>query len=250
MRANPVLDDKRLQVRTLNRTADPQRLCWLAMHQDYSEEYVWDEVTRSLPESEEAAGKACVSHLLKGHKGHYGPLEHPQVTVAVGYFPHSVMQQARTHRVGISFDVQSLRYTGRRFCAVANGSADVEDVFYLRPVGDYVDRNGAKYAYCEKERLRDLERCIDSATEYARKIKLGYSEEHARGSILFEFRQHFVASFNLRSALHFMDLRSKADAQDEIRAFCSLLWPELAWWAPEICSWYEEHRLGKARLSP
>ena len=47
-----------------------------------------------------------------------------------------------------------------------------------------------------------------------------------------------------------MDLRSKADAQDEIRAFCSLLWPELVWWAPEICAWYEQHRLGKARLSP
>jgi thymidylate synthase (FAD) len=33
-------------------------------------------------------------------------LEHPQITFAVGYYPHLVMQQARTHRVGVSFDVQ------------------------------------------------------------------------------------------------------------------------------------------------
>ena len=35
-------------------------------------------------------------------------LEHPQITFNVGYFPHSMMQQVRTHRVGVSFDVQCL----------------------------------------------------------------------------------------------------------------------------------------------
>lgn len=52
------------------------------------------------------------------------------------------MQQARTHRVGVSFDVQSFRYTGNQFIDVLEGKKDIEDVFYLRPVGYYTDRQG------------------------------------------------------------------------------------------------------------
>ena len=66
----------------------------------------------------------------------------------------------------------------------------------------------------------------------------------------FDFRQHFVVSFSLRALLHFMDLRAKRDAQDEIRALCDLMWPHLATWAPEIAQWYEGTRYGKARLAP
>jgi len=44
----------------------------------------------------------------------------PRSCSTVGLVPHSVMQQARTHRVGVSFDVQSMRYTGDGLSA-ANG---------------------------------------------------------------------------------------------------------------------------------
>ena len=55
------------------------------------------------------------------------------------------MQQARTHRVGVSFDVQSFRYTGKQFVEVIEGKKDIEDVFYLRPVDHYTNRQGKKY---------------------------------------------------------------------------------------------------------
>ena len=91
---------------------------------------------------EQRAGEICVKRLLSGERGHYGPMEHAQIVLNVGWFPHSVMQQARTHRVGVSFDVQSMRYTGERICRAADGALDLEDVFYLRPVGEYSDRQG------------------------------------------------------------------------------------------------------------
>ncbi len=75
------------------------------MHQDYAEGFVWSE--RDRWPDEEKCGEVIVRSLLAGNRGHYGPLEHPQIILNCGWFPHSTMQQIRTHRVGISFDVQS-----------------------------------------------------------------------------------------------------------------------------------------------
>lgn len=218
------------------------------MHQDYSEGFVYDEID-SWP-SEARAGELCVKRLLAGGRGHYGPLEHPQIVLNFGWFPHSVLQQARTHRVGVSVDCQSMRYTGTRIIEAARGERDLESVFYLRPLGEYADRKGKKYEYTLSQRNRDLGLCLDAAQRYEELIELGYAEEHARGILPFDYRQHFVMSFNLRSALHYLDLRAKLDAQEEIRAMCDLMWPHVKAWAPEIATWYEINRLHKARLSP
>lgn len=238
--------DPLFRVECLNATPDPQRTVWWAMHQDYSERFVFDED----PPSERQAGEICVKRLLAGERGHYGPLEHPQITFAVGFFPHSVMQQARTHRIGCSFDVQSLRYTGSRVCAAAKGDLSLEEVFYLRPVGSYSDRQGKRYAYTAQDRDEDLFLCRSAAERYRDLLAVGFAEEHARGLLAFDVRQHFVVSFSLRALLHFLDLRAKADAQLEIRQLCDLMLPHLREWAPEIAAWYETHRLGKARLAP
>jgi thymidylate synthase (FAD) len=76
------------------------------------------------------------------------------------------------------------------------------------------------------------------------------SEEHARGKLPFDYRQHFVVSFNLRSFLHFCDMRNKKNAQIEIQKLCELMWPHFKDWVPAIAEWYETNRLGKARLAP
>ena len=240
------MSDPYFRVTLLSRTEQPQTLIWQAMHQDYSEQYVAYED----PPCESEAGNIAVKRLLQGGRGHYGPLEHPSITFSVGWFPHSVMQQARTHRVGVSFDVQSMRYTGDRIARAADGDLDLEDVFYLRPVGDYSDRQGKKYAYTDELRQQDLELCRQAAVRYRDLLQAGFAEEHARGILPFDYRQHFVVSFSLRAFLHFMDLRAKADAQWEIRQLCELMWPHFQEWAPEIASWYRDHRWGKARLAP
>lgn len=239
--------DPRFRVEVLNATLQPQVTAWCAMHQDYSERFVFDE--KAPPEDE--AGRIIVKHLLAGDRGHYGPLEHAQIVLACGWFPHSVMQQARTHRVGVSFDVQSFRYTGQRICRAADGELPLEEVFYLRPAGDYTDRQGKRYTYTEDQRYVDLDELQALAWRYKHRVGLEhFSEEHARSLLPFDTRQHFVVSFTLRALLHFLDLRAKKDAQLEIIQLCDLIWPHLEVWAPEIASWYAASRLHKARLAP
>ena len=239
--------DPFFRVACLDRCAKPQTLVWQAMHQDYSENAVADE---PVPETEQLAGESVVKHLLKGEKGHYGPLEHPSITFNVIGFSHDLMQQARTHRVGISFDVQSGRYTSQRIVDVATGKRPLEGVFYLRPPGVYHDRFGKKYDYNEHDRGRDLQSCLDLATAFAAKVDLGMAEEHARGLIPYCIRQHFVVSFNARSLMHFMDLRAKADAQLEIRQLSAMLFSEFKDWVPQLAEYYETKRLGRALLAP
>jgi thymidylate synthase (FAD) len=75
-------------------------------------------------------------------------------------------------------------------------------------------------------------------------------EEHIRDYLAQAIRQNFVVSFNLRSVLHFMDLRAKMDAQLEIQALCEQLAPLVQKWSPNVWNYYEEKRLKKAKLSP
>ncbi len=160
------------------------------------------------------------------------------------------MQQIRTHRVGVSFDVQSFRYTGGRILDVVADRRDVEEVFYLRPVGDYSDRQGKKYTYTEELRQQDIAWCLEACKRYKTHIEQGFSEEHARGLIPFDVRQHWVMSANVRSLMHLLDLRWKADAQLEAQRLCEVIWPHFQAWVPAISTWYETNRLKKARLAP
>ena len=242
------MNDPYFRVDLIAATPNPQQCIYAAMHQDYSEGFV--AADRADWPDEQRAGEICVKRLLSGERGHYGPMEHAQIVLNVGWFPHSVMQQARTHRVGVSFDVQSMRYTGQRVTQVACHDIDIEKVFYLRPVGDYSDRQGKKYHYSIEQRAIDRALCRSAAERYRGLLAAGYAEEHARGLLPFDFRQHFVVSFNVRSLMHFLDLRAKADAQWEIQQLCELMWPHFQEWAPEIASWYRDHRWGKARLAP
>ena len=239
---------ERFRVDLIAATPNPQQCIYAAMHQDYSEGFV--AADRDNWPDEQRAGEICIKRLLAGERGHFGPLEHAQIVLNVGWFPHSVMQQARTHRVGVSFDVQSMRYTGERICRAADGELPLEEVFYLRPVGEYSDRQGKKYLYSQEERDLDLSHCQRSAERYRDLLRAGFAEEHARGILPFDYRQHFIVSFSLRAFLHFMDLRAKLDAQLEIRRLCDLMWPHLVDWAPQFAEWYEKSRLHRARLAP
>jgi len=239
--------DPHFRVAPLGRIEKPQTMAWQAMHQDYSEHAVADE---PVPETEQLAGEIVVKHLLAGERGHYGPLEHPSICFNVIGFPHDLMQQARTHRVGISFDVQSGRYTSQRVVDVARGHRSIEEVFYFRPLGSYTDRFGKHYDYTVEHRTTDLEVAARLADLYASRINAGFSEEQSRALIPYCVRQHFVVSFNARSLMHFLDLRAKADAQLEIRQLSDMLFSHFQGWMPQVAAYYEDKRLGKARLAP
>lgn len=177
-------------------------------------------------------------------------LEHPAITFSVAGYVHNVMVQARTHRVGVTFDVQSQRYTGKRVLKVASGELKPEDVFYSRPPGYYTNRKGKKYEWTQEDYEDELNWYVEGCKRYAVKYNRGMCEEHIRDGLAQGIRQNFVVSFNLRSVLHFLDLRAKMDAQIEIQALCEQFAPSLQEWSPDVWAYYEAKRLHKARLSP
>jgi thymidylate synthase (FAD) len=238
--------DKNLETVMLQCYPIPEQVIYQAAKNDYSEIPIHN---RTIPRPNEC-GKWIVDELLSNDKGHWGPLEHPHITFSVSGYVHSVVVQARTHRVGLSFDVQSQRYTGKRVLKVANGDLPVEDVFYVRPAGFYTNREGKKYNWTEEQRQRKLERILDDCVEYANDYNEDICEEHIRDYLPQCIRQNFVMTANLRSILHMIDLRAKMDAQLEIQALMCQIAPHLQRWAPNVWAYYEEKRLHRAKLSP
>ena len=239
--------DPYFRVELLSATPNPQTVIYAALHQDYSSEFVHDEQD-SFP-SETKCGDIAVNRLLKSKRFHCGPLEHPQIVFNCGWFPHSTMQQVRTHRL-LSFDVMSGRYTGQQICDVALGKEDVESVFYLRPIGTYTNRQGKHYEYTEVERNIDKDWVFSSCQRYWYKLSNGMSEEHARSMIPFDVRQHWVMSMNMRSLIHLLTIRGKKDAQLECQQLCELILPHFKAWAPEIYDWFYNNQWQKGTLAP
>ncbi len=263
MSDNLELLDPKFAVQVLSKTDRPNLLCYLAMHQDYSENFVAQELDKLSQLSEQELGGRIVRNCV--NKSHWGILEHPSITFNVINFPHSVMVQARTHRVACSFDVQSQRYTSQRIIKLAEKLAELEQqlttekqlfqlieaVFYFRAIGHYFDRDGNKYFYSEQERNKDILFTKKAVDFYAEKVKnIGYAPEHARDTLTQNIRQHFVVTFNARSLLHFCDLRLPKDAQSEIRNLASLIFQHFQQWMPEIAEVYTKKRLGKNLLAP
>ena len=238
--------DKNLEVVKLQCYPIPEQVIWQAGKGDYSEVPIHQV---EVPNNKKC-GEWVVEQLLANERGHWGPLEHPQITFSCAGFVHNVMVQARTHRIGTTWDVQSQRYTGKRVVKVASKELDIEEVFYVRPVGFYTNRKGKKYEWTGEDRQDELQWIVEGCKRYAVKYDKGMCEEHIRDYLAQAIRQNFVVSFNLRSVLHFMDLRSKLDAQLEIQALCDSFAPELEKWTPSVWAYYEEKRLHKARLSP
>lgn len=238
--------DKNLEVVMLQCYPIPEQVIYQAAKSDYSEEPIHKQV---IPRPSEC-GEWIVDQLLNNERGHYGPLEHPGITFSVSGYVHNVIVQARTHRIGITFDVQSQRYTGKRVVKVANGELPVDEVFYSRPPGFYTNRKGKKYEWTQEDYDDELNWYLEGCKRYALKFEKGMCEEHIRDGLAQGIRQNFVVSVNLRSVLHLMDLRAKMDAQLEIQALCEQLAPHLERWAPNVWNYYVEKRLHKARLSP
>lgn len=262
--------DTDFKVTVLSYTKNPQALIYQALHQDYSSTPV---CLTKLP-SEKKCGEIAVEKLLSGGKGHWGCFEHPSISFNCINFPHSALQQARTHRIGVSFDCQSFRYTSRwreigeklenllpketqnhNWGSIlpteipVEAIKDLESIAYLRPAQEYSSRDG-KFIYTEEQRSKDLAIIAYTAINYALNRRVGMSPEQARGVIPFDYRQHFVVTFNLRSLLHFLDLRAKQDAQWEITQLAEMLAEEAKAWCPEIMSWYIKNRYKKAKLAP
>ena len=234
------------KVEMIRCTPNPQQLVYMGGKNDYSELPIED---TEIP-LENASGEWVIKQLLANERGHWGPLEHPAISFSCSGFVHNVIVQARTHRVGISFDVQSQRYTCKRVLKVASGDLSPQSVFYVRPPGFYTNRKGKKYEWTPDDYETQLGLCVAASQRFATQFENGVSEEHARDYLPQNIRQNFVVTFSLRALLHFLDLRAKLDAQLEIQALCEAMVAPTKVWVPQIFEYYEEKRLHRARLAP
>jgi len=263
---NNLIKDPHFKVKVLAKTPRPNLVSYLAMHQCYSELGAGDEVEKfeKLPDSE--LGDRIVKHCL--NHGHWSVVEHPSITFSVIGFPHSVMVQATRHRT-LSFSVQSGRYTGDRILKLAEKivktncddvydeniistlGEEIKKIFYFRPLGTYTDRHGTKYEYSQREFKNDLYYVLINLKHYYYISKTArYAHEHSRDMLTQNMRQDFVVTFNPRSLCHFLDLRTPADAQPEIRTLAYMLFDEFKAWMPEVASWYEQKRINRNKLAP
>lgn len=230
--------DPRMLVTTIHKTVNPQSQVYLALHSCYSVEPA---IACNLSES--IAGEIAVKRLLSGNRGHLSPFEQIQIAFNCAYIPHSVIAQITRHR-HVSFSVQSFRYTSPP--ETDSDDNDIENIFYLRQPGQYPSRSGI-ITYTEEMREEDLHLMKSTLLQYHTRVRQGIPPEQARGLLSYDYRQHFMCSFNARALMDVLDLRAKADAQWEIQQLADMFFREFKIWVPEIATWYEKHRLTKAR---
>ena len=231
------------KVVTISATELPQQLAYLALHTDYSADHI-----TGTDLTEDACGEVVIKRLLAGGRGHFGPLEHATITLSVRC-DHPTMMQFARHRL-LSFDVQSLRYTGDQFIDVAEGRKDVEEVFYIRPEGIYESRDKKGYAWSVHDRIAAKERILDACKFYNEQLTRGVAPEHARHLVPSCYLQNALVTGNLRAWLHVFDMRTKINAQVEIQTLAELMLLEIQKWSPDIIGWYRTHRERKALLAP
>lgn len=150
-----------------------------------------------------------IRYLLRHRHG--SPFEHNLITFRVKV-PIFVDRQMVRHRVGVSKNEESARYTvvkdevyvplDFRAQAESNRQASVADDGTL-------DQQGALEAYEDA--------VVTARAAYDKLIALGVTREQARGVLPQAMYTSSYYTFNLRSLLHFLSLRDHDGAQFETR---------------------------------
>lgn len=197
--------------------------------------------------------ETLIRRLLKP-PGHFGPFEHPELTIAIKGISRVTMAQLTRHRVGITFDVQSSRYTMPPIDlirAMDDGRAplDAIDAYVVVP------KLAVEREQQELFRKRALQSFVDYADMYEGATRNGTPEARAKEDARFllpkALRVNVVVSANLRTWMHIADMRSAGDAQWEIRALTDDLLDLIGERAPVTMGAYRDllHER-KHRLAP
>jgi thymidylate synthase (FAD) len=185
--------------------------------------------------------KRLIRYLL--YHQHTTPFEHVVFKFRV-VAPVVVWWQWVRHRVGLSFNFQSGRYT--QFA---------EDQFYAPSVWrkqSASNKQGSEGELSAEDSVdlthRLLQRYGQSYADYERALELGVSKEQARLFLLGWGSYYTVyVTANARALMNFLELRLDAHAQEEIRAYAHVLYheffkPALPW----TSEYFEDYRQATA----
>lgn len=247
-----------MKVELLNATPNPERTICMAARNDYMSDFVGEESFEDIMAgidgvTTDEKKRTLIKHLL--NHGHFGPLEHPQVTIAVKGISRSCMAQLTRHR-HVSFDVQSMRY-------VSFDEVDPSDVregaMIVTPPSatdpDWIGRN-QKGGSVDEEIVQKRERVFResvtrSVEDYQELLDLGMPPEDARFVLPIGTEVNLVMSMNARMLMHIADMRAAADSQWEIRELTEHVLDIAEEWCPITFELYDENLKGrKNRLAP
>lgn len=228
-----------MRVKVLSATPDAERVVWQCAHQDYASGFAADDPVPTT------YGSSIVKNLLQ--RGHFGPFEHPQIVMNIGGVSRALMAQLTRHRVGISFDVQSLRYTKVE-------EAQPSD-FVLPPylqAGRTRERFKGTVEISEPDAVEELfhESYARALESYKKLLAAGVPAEDARMVLPIGLKINLTMSCDARTMMHLLDMRLPANAQWEIRELCESLLDISKVWMPNTFAWYEANRARKHKLAP
>lgn len=231
-----------LRVEVIQATPDPERLVWICAHQDYTANFALDDRAPKDP------GAAIVKNLLL--RGHFGPFEHAQISVNIGGISRACLAQLTRHRIGVTFDVQSHRYTK------VDEAEPTAEYFAFPPY--LVEGAGAHARGVGKVTVTDTEVAAavmqdayrQALAVYNRLLAMNVPPEDARLVLPEGVKINLTMSTNARALMHILDMRLPPNAQWEIRVLCERLLELAEQWMPATFGWYREHRAYKHKLAP
>ena len=204
-------------------------------------------------DTNEAKERTLLTHLMK--HGHYGPFEHPSITISLKGVSRSCMAQLTRHRL-VSFDVQSMRYVNfediepedvaaGEWVVVPPSATDPEWIGRNQKTGSVDSETVAKREEIFRNSIKE------SFEDYRKLIDLGMPPEDARYVLPIGWKTNIVMSLNARHLMHIADMRAAADAQWEIRGMTEEILAAAEDWAPLTFELYDKHlRNRKNRLAP
>lgn len=189
--------------------------------------------------AEAAEAKGLVKFLVR--EGHHVPLEHTLLTFRV-HAPIFVTRQILKHRAGVSISEESGRYR------------ELEPVFYrpgkerkLKQVGKTGDYNFVRDVDHDTMGAVSDAAFIFSASSaydcYETMLEAGIAKEVARMVLPVNLYSTMFVSFNLRSALHFVNLRTQrtgSHPQYEIEQVAEQIYDVLKERFPNVVEAWEE----------
>lgn len=161
--------------------------------------------------------EVLIKYMLKNK--HFSPFEHNLITFRVKA-PLYVVQEMLRHRIGVSVNQQSARYVEpgknepkhwRKFY-VPNKFRKQDTVNRQGSVGEIQDN-------FKDIRNKYIDICDCAFDYYEDLIKSGVCREQARGVLPHSTYTTLYYTLNLRSLMHFLELRLSKSAQWEIRQY-------------------------------
>lgn len=257
------MTDDTLTVTTLRSTPEPERLVAQCARGDYWDGFVGETDFDYLMKSVEHTGRHIsiakqldlddteTNYRLVGllerlfRRGHWGPFEHPQITIAVKGATRSCMAQITRHRHA-TFDVQSQRYVdfSEKDDPVTVPKSLVDPDHFARETGE-VDVDDDDRASLQETFEDHYESAIGL---YEDAVGNGIPKEDARFALPIGTQVNWTMSMNARALLHVANMRGRANVQWEARELTEKVLNEFGAWMPITAHLWDEH--GPIQLGP